>query len=73
MTLQWITTPSVCQKLRFSSTKSMLGILVRRTSIPLKYLQLERRASPHAFRRNLSAAAQDSYQRILRGEKEWHG
>ena len=30
MTLQWITTPSACQKLRFS-TKSMLGILVRRT------------------------------------------
>ena len=38
MTLQWITTTSACQKLRFS-TKSMLGILVRRTSIPLRYLQ----------------------------------
>ena len=38
MTLRWITTPSACQKLRFS-TKSMLGILVRRTSIPLRFLQ----------------------------------
>ena len=46
MTFQWITTPSACQKLRFS-TKSMLGILVRYASIPLGYLQLELRASPH--------------------------
>ena len=46
MTLQWITTPPECQNLRFS-IKSMLGILVRRTSIPLRYLQLELRASPH--------------------------
>ena len=47
MTLQWITTPPECQNLRFS-IKSMLGMLVRRTSIPLRYLQLELRASPHA-------------------------
>ena len=47
MTLQWIRTPPECQNLRFS-IKSMLGMLVRRTSIPLRYLQLELRASPHA-------------------------
>ena len=45
MTLQWITTPPACQNLRFS-IRNMLGILVRRTSIPLRYLQLELRACP---------------------------
>ena len=45
MTLQWITRPPEFQNVRFS-IKSMLGILVRRTSIPLRYLQLELRASP---------------------------
>ena len=46
MTLRWIATPPECQNLRFS-VKSMLGILVRRTSIPLRNLRLELRASPH--------------------------
>ena len=48
MTLQWITTPPACQNLRFS-IRNMFGILVRRTSIPLRYLQLELRASPHVL------------------------
>ena len=46
MTLQRTTTPPECQNLRFS-IKGMLRIPVRRTSIPLRYLQLELRASPH--------------------------
>jgi len=39
MALRWITTPLWCEAL-LVLIKGMLGILVRRTSIPLKYLQL---------------------------------
>ena len=76
MTLQWIATPLECQNLRFS-IKSMLGILVRRTSIPLRYLQLEFRASPHVyqfFRATISnARALQIQTRLLTREQEPNG